>query len=650
MNGFKRILTSRSTGIVIGIIIGFVLAMAFISSPSQHDLSQQVDIDDNTASEPASWTCSMHPQIKQPDPGKCPICGMDLIPLTSSGEDEGSRRLKMSLSAMKLAEIQTVPVRREFVEHELRLAGKVEYDETRLKYITAWFPGRLDRLFVDYTGIPVKKGDHLVEIYSPSLLTDQEALIQALQASKTLGNSTIAQVRSSRLEVLERARERLRLLGLTDRQIQEIEKRGSPSNRVTFYSPMDGIVIHKNALEGDYVRTGSRIYTIADLSQVWMKMDAYESDLPWIHYGQEVEFTTVSYPGDVFRGRISFVDPFLNERSRTVKVRVNVANTDGRLKPDMFVRAIVRAKVNAKGEILDLELMGKWISPMHPEIIKDEPGTCDICGMPLVKAETLGYVDADKNIDPPLVIPDSAPLITGARAVVYVKLSDAETPAFEGREIVLGPRLKDHYIVLSGLNEGEEIVVKGNFKIDSALQIEAKPSMMSPDGEGRGSSHKRSDTVEGSSAERDNAPPILPSSSIPDFLYAYQSMWSAFVSDDLKKAQNGSHEWVDAARKHSLNEIEKIGHNVMHAAGIEDARQSFGEMSELLVATVEKHGSPTDSLYLAFCPMAFDNKGARWLQWDKEIKNPYFGNAMLNCGEIKKTFSPRENDSHQHNH
>jgi membrane fusion protein, copper/silver efflux system len=648
MNHINRSFLSKYSGILIGIIIGLAIAVLFLPSPSdQHSMSNVEESADET---PTLWTCSMHPNVQQPEPGDCPICGMDLIPLISSGDDGESRQLKMSPAAMKLAEIQTIAVRREFVEHQLRLTGKVTYDETRLKYITAWFPGRLDRLFVDYTGTPVKQGDHLVEMYSPAIATDQEALLQALQASKTLSNSSVSQVQTSRNEMLNHARERLHLLGLTAQQIQDIEQRGAPSDRITFYSPINGVVIHKNTLQGDYVQTGTRIYTIADLSQVWIKMDAYESDLQWIHYGQQVDCTTVSYPGEVFQGRISFIDPFLNEPTRTIKVRVNIDNKNGKLKPGMFVNAIVRARVNADGEFLDQQLAGKWISPMHPEIIKDHPGTCDICGMPLVTAESLGYVDADKNIAPPLIIPDTAPLITGKRAVVYVKLPDTEKPTFEGREIVLGPRLKGHYIVKSGLKEGDQVVVKGNFKIDSALQIIAKPSMMSPPDDEPSDAQQPSDAMQQVPPDIEAAPLILPSMSIPDFLEAYKSIWTALYSDDLIKAQQGSHQWVNAAKKHSLKKVEMIGHKVMHASDIEIARQAFEQMSDLLIAAIDKHGSPSETLYAAHCPMAFDNKGAQWLQWDEKILNPYFGDAMLECGSINKTFDAKQNNPGQHNH
>ena len=432
---------------------------------------------------PTEWTCSMHPHIRSDQSGKCPICSMDLVPVSTGGAEQSPREFSTSEAAKALMDIRTSPVERKFVTAEVRMVGKVDYDETKLAYIAAWVPGRLDRLYVDYTGVPVRKGDHLVYIYSPELLSAQEELIQAKEAVNALKGSSSGIVRETTEATLVATREKLRLLGLTKEQIAEVERTGKASDHLTIYSPAAGIVIHKHAKEGMYVNTGTRIYTIADLSQVWVPLEAYESDLVWLRYGQKVTFTTVSYPGEVFTGTISFIGPVLDPATRTVKVRVNVPNPDGRLKPGMLVKAVVESRVAAGGKVMDADLAGKWISPMHPEIIKDKPGTCDVCGMPLVRTESLGYISVDpKKADKPLVIPASAPLVTGRRAVVYVEVPGQDKPTYEGREIVLGPRAGEHYLVRSGLREGERVVTRGNFKIDSALQIQARPSMMMPAG------------------------------------------------------------------------------------------------------------------------------------------------------------------------
>ncbi|HBG26481.1 MAG: hypothetical protein A2Y10_04155 [Planctomycetes bacterium GWF2_41_51] len=431
------------------------------------------------------WTCSMHPQIRQPKPGKCPICGMNLIPVEQQSPGAAQRQITFTNEAMKLMEVETSPVERKFVETQISMVGKIDYDETKVKYITSWVPGRIDRLYVDFTGIQVSKGDHMVYLYSPDLISAQAELLLAAEAKKNLKSGSSEFLVGSTEDTLNATREKLRLLGLSAKQIEEVEKTGKPTDHITINAPIGGIVIEKNINQGAYVETGTKIYTIADLSEVWVKLDAYESDIVWVRYGQEIEFTIEAYPGETFKGTISFISPVLDSQSRTVKLRVNVKNSDRKLKPEMFVHAIVRSKVAIGGDVMDPNMAGKWICPMHPSIIKNVQGECDICGMNLVTTESLGYVSANLPKQVPLVIPASAPLITGKRAVVYVRIPDPNKPTFEGREVVLGPRAGNYYIVENGLSQGEIVVTKGNFKIDSALQIQAKPSMMSPKGEAK---------------------------------------------------------------------------------------------------------------------------------------------------------------------
>jgi len=462
---------------------GFLLGN-LASSGLPHEQTAGAMQDGHAAHGPQRWYCSMHPQIVRDGPGLCPLCEMDLIPMPADlVADSAPRELAVSEAAAKLMEIQTSPVERKFVATEVPMVGKVTYDETRVKSITAWVPGRIDRLYVDFTGTRVAQGDHLVYLYSPELISAQAELLQALKATAKTGPQASEYLKASSERTLEAAREKLHLLGLKPEQIESIETSGKSVTHLTIYSPIGGVVIGKMATEGMYVTTGTHIYTVADLSQVWVKLDAYESDLPWIQYGQEVTFSTEAHPGETFAGRISFIDPTLDPKTRTVKVRVNVPNPDGRLKPEMFVRAVVESRVAQGGKVMDADMAGKWICPMHPSVVKIKEGSCGICGMNLVTTESLGYVTADAAGQAPLVIPASAPLITGRRAVVYVEKPEAEHPTFEGVEIILGPRAGDYYIVRSGLTEGQRVVTHGNFKIDSALQIQAKPSMMSPVGE-----------------------------------------------------------------------------------------------------------------------------------------------------------------------
>ncbi|MHC5082584.1 MAG: efflux RND transporter periplasmic adaptor subunit [Planctomycetota bacterium] len=657
--GKKPIMKHASKGgIVLAIGVAFLIGYLLRPAPSvesQHDRNAEQAVQ----KKPQQWTCSMHPQFKLPKKGLCPICNMDLIPLEEDDTDTASsvRQLTVSENARKLMDIETAPVERKFVTATVRMVGKIDYDETKLASITAWVPGRLDRLFVDYTGVPVRKGDHMVYLYSPDLLSAQEELIQALIGVNDIQNSDSALMRDITQSTVEAARDKLRLLGLTDAQVATIEKTGKAEDHVTIYAPTGGIVVHKNALEGQYVKTGTKIYTIADLSQVWVYLDAYESDLQWIRYGQQVEFTTVAYPGEVFKGTIAFIDPVLDDKTRTIKVRVNVANPDGKLKPKMFVKATVQSQVAGSGRVMNANLAGKWICPMHPDIIKEEADKCDICEMPLVRTESIGYVSDDpERSEKPLVIPVSAALITGTRAIVYVEVPGSEKPTFEGRQVVLGPRAGDYYLVRSGLTEGEQVVVKGSFKIDSSLQIMAKPSMMSPDDAGgEQEQDHRNDAIDHTKTVSRNVNPEF-RKQLADLLESYYAIQQSLAGDNAQasikafKAALESLKTVDmtllSGQDHdawmkTASQLNKILTDAASKDDIQKLREEFHLLSQNLIQTIKTFGvSGTKPVYILNCPMAFDNAGANWLQDNKEVSNPYFGDMMLRCGSVEDMIPP----------
>lgn len=580
------------------------------------------------------WTCVMHLHIQRNEPGLCPICSMELVPQgESSTEDAGAPRLVMHESERKLAAIVTAPVERKYVEKVVRMVGKLDYDETKVKKISSWVEGRIERLYVDYTGIQVKKGDHLVELYSPDLVTAQEELLEAKRRVDSGSRDQSEFLRNSDKRALESAREKLLLWGLTNAQVAAIESRNTAENNIIINSPQSGIVIHKALSDGEYVKTGTHIYTVADLESLWVKLDSYESDLQWLHFGQDVEIETEAYPGDIFHGTIAFIEPTLDAHTRTVKVRVNVPNKEQRLKPGMFVRATVHAQLAKGGLVMDSRLAGKWIAPMHPEIVRDTAGTCPICEMDLVTAESLGYVSADEERFAPLVVPATAVLRTGRRAVVYVQLPDTQDPTYEGREVTLGTRAGEYYLIRAGLEEGEQVVVQGNFNIDSSLQIKARPSMMSmSDG----------DTPVSSKALRHALAPVYD---------AYFSAQQALSHDDAEAANtflttlHGNLKSLDRTigtddEQKQLGEIIATVAERSSEDNIEVLRESFRDASSTILALENTFGHAGDAtVYEARCPMAFGT-GASWLQTALQVENPFYGSEMFDCGSIQNTFPP----------
>lgn len=626
--GLKRLRTlskSKALGFIIVAIVAFSLGL-LLSGGGDGTSEPDSHVDGKAGSEALTvWTCSMHPQIKLPKAGQCPICLMDLIPLESDGGEElDPRQIKMTETAKQLARIATVPVTRAFAEAEIRMVGKLAYDETEVAYITAWVPGRLDRLYADFTGIQVSKGDPLVYMYSPELLASQEELLQGIAAVSALSDTKSTILSTTAAATVDAAREKLRLYGLTKEQIQDIESTGKTTDHLTIYAPIGGVVLHKNAIEGMYVEIGTRIYTIADLSRLWVLLEAYESDLPWLRYGQRVEFSSLSFPGETFHAVISFIDPVVDALKRTVRVRAIVDNSSHRLKPDMFVSGIVASRLDNNGKVVD----------PNRTISDDEA---------------------------PLLIPVTAPLLTGTRAVVYIELDSEDGPLFEGREVQLGPRAGDFYVVMDGLEEGEMVVTNGAFKIDSELQIRAKPSMMSADGGGgiTGHDHGQPKPVEYDAmdmASEQIAVDVEAVESLEQVYSPYFDLQMALADDDLDAAV-AAFEQVEAGvgdvdmslfegdahmtwmkLSETLREQSTTGKT---AEDMEAARDAFYHISKAVIELHNAFGHVSDiNYYLTFCPMARDNQGAFWLQTVDTVYNPFYGDMMLRCGEIKATLEP----------
>ncbi len=474
-------LTSRVLAIVIPAAIVVALGIVLIVwGPQREDVRAQNKI----------WTCSMHPQIRLSEPGQCPICGMDLITVDQLAAEQD----RMS----KQAGIETDEVQYRELLKEIRTVGKLDYNERRVAVLTARMDGRVDRVFADFTGIKVKKNDHLVDIYSPALYSAQAELLQALEATeRATGDRRL--VTSS----LEAARTKLRLLGIAPDQIAEIERNRQVTSHLRIFAPIGGVVIEKSIQEQQYVKEGDMLYRIAELDPIWLYLDVYEYDLAWIRRGQPVDVTVEAYPGEVFRGRVVFIDPFLDDKTRTVKVRVNLKNSDDRLKPAMYATAVIRVRLRADGTPAPTGLEGKYICPMHPEVVQDEPGRCPICEMPLEKLPELKPVvetpalanESASDNGLVLAVRKSAVLDTGRRQVVYRKGKDG---AFELVEVKLGSLAESktadgesvlYYPVLGGLSPSDEVVVQGGFLLDSQRQLEGMPSLLYEEGRSAASLH-----------------------------------------------------------------------------------------------------------------------------------------------------------------
>jgi len=453
-----------------------------------------------SASASQVWTCSMHPQIRMDHKDFCPLCGMDLTPVKSSagGGDGPADQLSLSSYAQMMARVATTPVRRQELFKDIRTVGRVELDETRVAHIASRVEGRVDQVFADFPGTIVKEAEHLVSIYSPQLVTTQEEFLIAVRAEQERLKSG---GRESGVSLSSSALRRLELWGLSKQQLEELAQRGTAETHLIVYAPRSGTVIEKNIRPGQYVKEGDSLYTIADLGQVWLVLEIYESDLSWVRQGQPVQVTLESEPAQTVTGQVAFIEPLLNQATRTVRVRVVLENVAGRFKPGMYAQASLHVPIMPDGGPAPSVLEGKYVCPMHPYDFSDQPGACKLCGMPrelfparqrtpsaVAKRSSSGVASAggarpsvvsQAPAAPPkiLAVPAEAVLTTGQRQLVYVATKPGEYRLVQPQ---LGPRAGDFYPVLAGLAEGDRVVVRGNFLLDSQFQISGKSSLLNP--------------------------------------------------------------------------------------------------------------------------------------------------------------------------
>jgi RND family efflux transporter MFP subunit len=367
---------------------------------------------DGDASDIEFWTCTMHPSVHETGPGRCPICNMDLVPVKKSlSKHEAETGLTFSVSKAKqqLVGVTFASAETRDVHKTIHAYGRVDYDETRRAVVNLRVGGWIEKLFVDFTGKLVRQGTPLFTIYSPDLLSAQSEYLLALDGADSTGGAYAGSLAAT-------ARARLRHWQITDQQIEELEASRTPQTSVTILSPVSGYVIDKMAVEGMRVEPDMTLYTIADISEVWVQADVYESDLRFVRAGEPATVTLTALPGRTISGSVSYIDPYLNPMTRATRVRVALPNKDGVLKPDMV-------------------------------------------------ADVGFHVDLGRR----LVVPDTAVLRTGERDVVFV---DRGEGTFEVRIVQLGVHAEGAYEIDEGIREGERVVTSANFLIDAESRVQ----------------------------------------------------------------------------------------------------------------------------------------------------------------------------------
>jgi Cu(I)/Ag(I) efflux system membrane fusion protein len=410
----KNTFIIAASSLVIGLLAGWLLFSSSEKKSAEiHDHTSEVKTE-------SLWTCSMHPQIRKEEPGKCPICGMTLIPIENESDEIDPNSISMSPTAMQIANVQTMIVSTGSTSKTIRLDGKVQEDERLLYTQSSHIPGRIEKLMVDFTGEYVSKGQVIALVYSPDLIVAQEELLEAQKYSNT------------RPQLFEAAKQKLKNWKLSNEQIDKMLLSKEAIEQFPILANVSGYVTKKLVNLGDYINLGQPLYEIADLSKVWVLFDVYEGEIAWLKKGDKVNYSVPSLPGEIFSGTLSYIDPIIDPKTRVAKARLEANNESLKLKPEMFVSGEILSKVNT---------MSNSIS-----------------------------------------VPKTAVLWTGIRSVVYIKNENTSGVSFMMRQVTLGPELGEYYVIESGLHPGEEIAVNGAFSIDAAAQLAGKPSMMNQEG------------------------------------------------------------------------------------------------------------------------------------------------------------------------
>ena len=575
----------------IGLLLGWILFGNSSKEKSTHNHETVLETN-------KMWTCSMHPQIMQPEAGDCPICGMDLIPAATSEDGLNADEFKLTENAMALANIQTSIVSN-FINNAgaTNLSGKIAENEEANEVQTSYFSGRIERLYVNSTGEKVQKGQLLATIYSPELFATQQELI------------TTASLKETQPELYNAVRNKLKLLKVSESQISKIEESGKVTQNFSVYATVSGTVSQKLVAQGENIKQGQPLLNITNLNTVWANFEVYENQMNQFKKGQDILITTNANKSTKIKGKVAFIDPILNQNTRTLKLRVVLNNKDQLLKPGMFVKGVIK-NLNTN----------------------------------------------DKQL---LRIPASAILWTGKRSVVYVKTNPNE-PIFEMKEITLGNKIGATYEILKGLKNGDEIVTNGTFTVDAAAQLLGKKSMMNRKGRKEMTEHEVHLGMENTaSAKNENYTNINKRINVSkDFQQQLKMVFEEYISLKDVFVKGSSKDGIEISiklinklsnvdmkllkdkevHKHWIS-IEKIikasATLISKTANLKEQRNHFKHISYALTNAIEIFGI-NEKVYHQFCPMADSNKGAYWLSKEEKVINPYFGDAMLTCGEVKQ--------------
>ncbi|PQJ30923.1 efflux transporter periplasmic adaptor subunit [Nonlabens arenilitoris] len=564
--------------LIVGLLGGWLIfGSSGSDAKANKGVSEMSDTHDHSGESPNQmWTCSMHPQIMQPEPGDCPICGMDLIPAESGADGLAMNEIKMTENAMALANIQTTIVGNGTISEDdgmITLSGKIATNEENNAIQASYFDGRIERLNVNYEGQKVNRGQLLATIYAPNLVAAQQELL------------TTASLKESQPELYKAVRNKLKLWKLSEAQINAIETSGKVRDNFPIYATVSGTVSEVMAREGDYVKQGQPILKVSNLNSVWAEFDAYENQISDLKVGQKIKVVTNAYADKEFDATVSFIDPILNNATRTVTVRATLKNTDDLFKPGMFVTG------KLKGEMM-----------MTNEII---------------------------------TVPASAVMWTGERSLVYIKTNPNE-PVFEMREVTIGNRNGENYAVIEGLQTGDEIVTNGTFTVDATAQLQGKKSMMNQGKEQASEmpmSQMKMEFTENFQKQFKKA--LKPYLQMKDALVASDanqvSAFAKATSVSLKSVDIKSLGSMEQSHiKKSIEMLDAIATN----DDLENKRDHFVILNENMVPIAMSINGTDEMLYVQKCPMANNNKGAVWLSAEKDIRNPYYGDAMLTCGSV----------------